>query len=104
MIEIKDIKGKIDQMVDRIKNDEALKEQFKKEPIKAVESVLGVDLPDEAVKKIISETKAKLTGSGEKAESAAGKAAEKAGEVLGDVAGKVTGAAGSIVDSIKKKL
>ena len=38
MIEIKDIKGKIDQMVDRIKNDEALKEQFKKEPIKAVEA------------------------------------------------------------------
>ncbi len=104
MIDVKDIKEKIDQMVDRIKNDDTLKEQFKKDPIKAVESVLGVDLPDEAVKKIISETKAKLTGGGEKAESAAGKAAEKAGEVLGGVAGKVTGAAGDLVDSIKKKL
>jgi len=104
MIDVKDIKGKIDQMVDRIKNDETLKEQFKKDPIKAVESVLGVDLPDEAVKKIIADTKARLSGGAAKAESAGGNAVEKAGEVLGDMAGKVTGAAGGLVDSIKKKL
>ncbi len=102
MIEIKDIKGKIDQMVERIKSDDALKAQFKKEPIKALESVLGVDLPDEAVKKIIAETKAKLAAGGEKAGSVGGQAAEKAGDVLGDAAEKVTGAAGAVVDSIKK--
>ena len=65
MIEMKDIKGKIDKLVDRLKNDDALKAQFKKDPIKAVESVLGVDLPDEAVKKIIAEAKTKLECRGE---------------------------------------
>ena len=75
MIEMKDIKGKIDKLVDRLKNDDALKAQFKKDPIKAVESVLGVDLPDEAVKKIIAEAKTKLAGGKDEA----GNAVEKAG-------------------------
>ena len=115
MFDVKDIKGKIDQMVERIKTDDDLKAQFKKDPIKAVESVLGVDLPDEAVKKIIAETKSKLSTGAEKAGavggSAAGKAGEvlgdaagKAGEVLGDAAGKVTGAVSGAADAIKKKL
>ena len=104
MIEMKDIKGKIDKLVDRLKNDDALKAQFKKDPIKAVESVLGVDLPDEAEKKIIAETKAKLSGGGDKAESVAGAAVNKAGDALGDAAEKVTGAVGGAVDALKKKL
>ena len=74
MIEMKDIKGKIDKLVDRLKNDDALKAQFKKDPSKAVESVLGVDLPDEAVKKIIAEAKTKLAGGKDEA----GNAVEKA--------------------------
>ena len=104
MIDVKDIKSKIDTMVDRIKNDDTLKEQFKKNPIKAVESVLGVDLPDEQVKKIVDEVKAKISGGAGKAESAGGTAVEKAGQVLGGAAEKVTGAAGSLVDAVKKKL
>ncbi len=94
-----DIKEKIEQVVARIKSDAGLKEQFKKDPVKAVESVLGVDLPDEAVKKIVAEVKAKITEGIEKAPGAAG----KAGEALGDVAGKVGSVAGGVVDSIKKK-
>ena len=104
MFDVKDLKGKIDQMVERIKTDDQLKDQFKKDPIKAVESVLGVDLPDEAVKKIIAETKAKLSGGGEKAGAVAGDAVNKAGDVLGDAAGKVTGAVSGAADAIKKKL
>ena len=104
MFDVKDIKEKIDQMVNRLKTDEALKAQFKKDPIKAVESVLGVDLPDEAVKKIIAETKERLSGGASKAESVGEGAAEKAGQVLGDVAEKVTDVAGGLVDAIKKKL
>lgn len=100
MIEIKDIKGKIDKLVDRLKNDDALKAQFKKDPIKAVESVLGVDLPDEAVKKIIAEAKTKLAGGKDEA----GNAVEKAGAAIGEAAGKVTGAVGGAVDALKKKL
>ena len=100
MFDVKDIKSKIDQMVEKIKTDDTLKEQFKKDPIKAVESVLGVDLPDEAVKKIIAEAKTKLAGGKDEA----GNAVEKAGAAIGEAAGKVTGAVGGAVDDLKKKL
>lgn len=56
-----DIKEQISKMVEKITKDAALREQFQKEPIKAVEKVLGVDLPDELVEKIIAGVKGKLT-------------------------------------------
>jgi hypothetical protein len=58
-----DIKAKIDEIVAKIKNDDKLGEQFKKEPVKAIEGLLGVDLPDEAVKQVVEGVKAKLAGS-----------------------------------------
>lgn len=58
-----DIKGKIDEIVGKIKNDKTLGEQFRKDPVKAVEGLLGVDLPDEAVKQVVEGVKAKLAGS-----------------------------------------
>lgn len=56
-----DIKKQITEMVEKVTKDEKLMEQFKKDPVKAVESVLGVDLPDDAVKKIVDGVKAKIT-------------------------------------------
>ena len=56
-----DIKEKITELVNKITKDEALKKQFKENPVKAVESLLGVDLPDEQVQKIVEGVKAKLT-------------------------------------------
>lgn len=56
-----DIKAKINELVDKIKNDDDLKEQFKKNPIQAVEKLLGVNLPDDMVEKIVDGVKAKLT-------------------------------------------
>ncbi len=58
---MEDIKEKITEIVEKITKDEKMKEQFKKDPVKAVESVLGVDLPDDAVKKIVDGVKAKVT-------------------------------------------
>lgn len=58
---MEDIKAKITELVEKITKDEKLKEQFKKDPVKTVESVLGVDLPDDAVKKIVDGVKAKVT-------------------------------------------
>lgn len=55
-----DIKAKIDEVVNKVKNDKGFAEKFQKEPIKAVEEVLGVDLPDDAVKNIIDGVKAKI--------------------------------------------
>ena len=56
-----DIKEKITELVNKITKDEALQKQFKENPVKAVESLLGVDLPDEQVQKIVEGVKAKLT-------------------------------------------
>ena len=56
-----DIKAKITEIVEKIKEDKNLQAQFKKDPIKAVESLLGVDLPDDIVDKMVDGVKAKLT-------------------------------------------
>ena len=55
-----DIKDQITKAVERIASDKDLQEQFQKEPVKALESVLGVDLPDEIVEQVIAGVKAKL--------------------------------------------
>ncbi|MBQ4283102.1 MAG: hypothetical protein IJB96_04150 [Lachnospira sp.] len=56
-----DIKEKIEQVVEKVKGDDSFKEQFKNDPIKAVESVLGVDLPDDVIEKVIDGVKAKVS-------------------------------------------
>ena len=55
-----DIKGKIEEFVEKAKSDDSFLNKFKENPVKAVEDALGVDLPDEAVKKIIDGIKEKL--------------------------------------------
>ena len=57
-----DIKKKIEEIVKKIKSDEGFASNFKSNPIKAVESVLGVDLPDDKINSIVDGVKAKLTG------------------------------------------
>ncbi len=59
-----DIKAKIDEVVNKVKSDGNFAEKFKKEPIKAVEEVVGVDLPDDAVQKVIDGVKAKVNFDG----------------------------------------
>ena len=56
-----DIKEKIESVIEKIKKDPNIKEQFGKDPVKAIEKVLGVDLPDDMVEKIVDGVKAKLT-------------------------------------------
>lgn len=55
-----DVKDQVAKMVDKITKDKKLQEQFQKEPVKALESVLGVDLPDGVVEQVIQGVKAKL--------------------------------------------
>ena len=57
-----DIKGKIEEIISKIKSDKNFASTFASNPIKAVESVLGVDLPDNMVQPIIDGVKAKLAG------------------------------------------
>ena len=42
-------------------SDKALQKQFTTDPVKALEKVLGVDLPDEILNPIIDGVKAQLT-------------------------------------------
>ena len=56
-----DIKEKISEVVEKITKDKDLKEKFEKNPVKVIEEILGVDLPDDVVEKVIDGVKAKLT-------------------------------------------
>ena len=56
-----DIKAEITKIVDKIKNDDDLLNKFKKDPIKAVESIIGVDLPDDIIEKVVDGVKAKIS-------------------------------------------
>ena len=56
-----DIKELIEKAVAKIKSDDALQAQFKKDPIKAVEKLLGIDLPDDIMEKVVAGVKAKIS-------------------------------------------
>ena len=56
-----DIKAKITELVDKIKNDKGLLEKFQKDPVATVEELLGVDLPDEQIKQVVDGIKAKIS-------------------------------------------
>jgi len=64
-----DIKAKIEELVKKVTDDEALKAKFEKDPVKTVEGLLGVDLPDEQVKLIIESVKAKVNVNGDASSS-----------------------------------
>ena len=55
-----DIKEQINKIVEKVKKDPEITELFKKDPIKAVEKVLGGDLPDDVIEKIVDGVKAKV--------------------------------------------
>lgn len=55
-----DIKGKIEELVNKIKSDKNLMNKFQKDPIATVEGLLGVDLPNDQVQKIVDGIKAKM--------------------------------------------
>lgn len=55
-----DIKAKIEEIVSKVKNDKNFSSEFKKDPVKAVEGIIGIDLPDDQIKKIADGVKAKV--------------------------------------------
>ncbi len=60
-MELNDVKKQIEETVKKIQSDEGLMEEFKKEPIKTVEKLTGVDLPDDQLQKVVDGIKAKMT-------------------------------------------
>ena len=55
-----DIKAKAEEIVKKAISDKSFRESFMKDPVKAVEGVIGVDLPDDQINKIIAEVKTKI--------------------------------------------
>ena len=56
-----DIKEKIEAVVKKLMADKKLMEKFERNPVKVIEELLGVDLPDDLVNKIIEGVKAKIS-------------------------------------------
>ena len=56
-----DIKAKIEELTKKITSDKSIMENFKKDPIKTVEGLIGIDLPDDQVSKIVEGVKAKIS-------------------------------------------
>lgn len=48
-----DMKEKVTEVVEKIKKDPGLFKEFQKEPVKTIEKIVGMDLPDELIEKII---------------------------------------------------
>ncbi|MBE5785473.1 MAG: hypothetical protein E7330_06690 [Clostridiales bacterium] len=76
-LDLNELLGKAGDLAKKIGADKDLLTNFKKDPVKTLESKLGIDLPDDQVKKLADAILAKLN-------------AEKAGEFLGGL-GKMFG-------------
>lgn len=58
-----DVKAKVEEIAAKLKKDPDLMKKFQSDPVKTLEGVLGVDLPDEQLKPLVAGIKAKLTAS-----------------------------------------
>ena len=56
-----DIKKKIEELVEKIQSDKELQAKFQKDPVAALESLLGVDLPEDQIQQLVEGIKLKLT-------------------------------------------
>ena len=66
-----DIQKLIADLVGKLQGNEDLIQKFTADPVKTVESLLGVDLPDDQINAVVTAVKAKLQG-GEVLEEAKG--------------------------------
>ena len=56
-----DIKAKIEELVEKIKSDKDIAAKFQKDPIGTVEKLLGVDLPNDQIEKLVEGIQAKIS-------------------------------------------
>lgn len=56
-----DIKSKTQEIVEKVKSDKDFAKEFSESPVKAVEKVIGVDLPDDKIEGVIDAVKAKVS-------------------------------------------
>ena len=63
-MEIAEIMDKVKEAVEKLQSDDELMDNFKSDPIKTIEGLIGIDLPDEQLKNIADMVKAKLDPNG----------------------------------------
>ena len=56
-----DIKKTIEDVVNKIKSDEALQKQFLSDPAGALKKLTGIDIPADQIDAVVTGVKAKLT-------------------------------------------
>lgn len=57
-----DIKAKVEEIVAKVQKDPNFMNQFQSDPVKAVEGIVGVDLPDDVINQVVAGVKAKIAG------------------------------------------
>ena len=72
-----DIRDKLEDIVEEIMKDKNLLAKFEKDPVSVIENLIGIDLPNDQVEKVVKAVKAKM-------------GAEKLGDALGGL-GKLFG-------------
>ena len=58
---IEQLKEKVNEIVEKIKNDKDLAAKFRKDPVVTVEELLGINLPDEQIAKVVEWSGRRLT-------------------------------------------
>ena len=54
------IKEKVNEIVEKIKNDKDIAKKFRNDPVTTVEGLIGIDLPNDQIEKIIDGIKARI--------------------------------------------
>ncbi len=54
------IKDKINEIVEKVKKDKTIAKKFADDPITTVEGLIGIDLPNDQIEKIVEGIKAKI--------------------------------------------
>lgn len=72
-----DVKAKVEQVVKKIQSDPKVMEKFSRDPVSVVEELVGIDLPNDQINKVVDLVRAKLN-------------LDKAGDLLGGL-GKMFG-------------
>ena len=55
-----DIKAKVEELIEKLKSDKDLMNKFQADPISTVEGLVGIDLPNDQVQKIVDGIMAKI--------------------------------------------
>ena len=55
-----DIKQKVEELVEKIQNDKEILAKFQKDPVSTVEGLIGIDLPNDQIEKVVDLVKAKI--------------------------------------------